>query len=540
MTQRKIALQEGWLHLPVRRDAPGHYVRLTSDGETLTELYLTLSETPDFYCAMDLTRLAGREVTLTSETLPQALMDAILPGGPLDGRNPLYAGLYREPLRPQYHFSSRRGWLNDPNGLFFDGSLYHLFYQHNPYATTHGSVNIGWGHATSPDGVRWTQRPEAIQTLTSTDLIASGSCIIDREGVAGYGKGAVIAAFTRLGTVDYHVSPHIVCPSLGQYLAYSQDGGDTFTLFPDNPAIPTQDGKDWRDPRLFEHPDGGFGAAVYETNERGNCVSFYHSDDLHHWTRTSRADDLYECPDLFRLTPVNGGEPKWVLYGADGMVRVGEFREGAFLQEGEKQPLDYGSSTYAGQTWNHHDDSEGRMHISWLLDARHFWNGNAAYPDMPFSQCMTVACLLTLERTPEGYRLRRNPVPAVDSLRQGEGDEVLARLATKVCLLPCLSGDLDVEVRAESTLRVQAGRVWFTYDPQTGLARFEGGKETVLQRKGPLRLRVLTDRTSCEFFLQGEISASYGQPMKDVPLDFSSADEFSLAGRRWAMQSIWG
>ena len=62
----------------------------------------------------------------------------------------------------------------------------------------------------------------------------------------------------------------------------------------------------------------------------------------------------------------------------------------------------------------------------------------------------------------------------------------------------------------------------------------------MLQRKGPLRLRVLTDRTSCEFFLQGEISASYGQPMKDVPLDFSSADEFSLAGRRWAMQSIWG
>jgi len=35
---------------------------------------------------------------------------------------------YDQPLRPQFHFSSLRNWLNDPNGMVYAGDKYHFFF----------------------------------------------------------------------------------------------------------------------------------------------------------------------------------------------------------------------------------------------------------------------------------------------------------------------------------------------------------------------------------------------------------------------------
>ena len=491
-------------------------------------------------CGMELEKHAGKTVTLTLEdpdgTAPAGLLDVIQEGEAMSEANPLYKDLYHEALRPQYHFSSRRGWLNDPNGLVFDGEKYHLYYQHNPYGILHGGVNIHWGHATSPDGVRWTEHSDGIRPWVSTCHIASGSCIVDYDGVAGYGKGAIIAAFTHLASANFRGSEEL--PSDGQFLAYSTDGGMSFTLFPECPAIPTENGQSWRDPRIFHDPEGGFGIAVYETTEKGNCVSFYHSSDMHSWVRTARADDLFECPDLFRLTPEESGEPKWVLYGADSMYRVGEFTRGVFTQEGERFPLDYGLCTYAGQTWTGRDDSDGRMHISWLRDDKLSWTDPTSYPGMGFSQQMTVPCLLKLHKTPDGYRVSRTPIPALDTLHDGEPAKFSIDSCEKVDfdLLPL--GDMRLEINCEGPLTVSCGIGSFVYDPSTGEIVFDGGnKKFTLQKKGALSLRILTDVMSCEFFIQDEISASYGQEMAGKPLTLQGSLEGS--GLCWAMKSIW-
>jgi len=550
MQERSVKIERGWLHLPIRRSIDSRcYVKFLVDGKQFAELYLGLaSDKPDFWCGMELEKYIGKTITMVLDDqgteVPTGILDGIVEGEAMDRNNPLYPDLYQEALRPQYHFTSRRGWMNDPNGLVFDGKNYHLYYQHNPYGITHGGVNIHWGHAVSDDCLHWVERPDGIRPWVSNCHIASGSCIVDYDGVAGYGKGTIIAAFTHLGSINYRTldetGAHPRCPSEGQYLAYSTDGGNSFTLFPECPLIPTKDGQRWRDPRIFHDPEGGFGIAVYETTEKGNCVSFYHSDDLHSWERTSRAEDLFECPDLFKLTPINGGEDKWVLYGADGKYRIGDFAKGVFSDDGTRYCLDYGKGTYAGQTWTGCDDSNGRTHICWLLADKTSWVEPSVFPDMGFSQQMTVPCLLKLVSTPEGYRLTRTPIPAVDSLHTG--DKALLNIDTtrhaEIDLL--LQGDMCLDISCEAPINILCGTAEISYNPLTGEAVFDGGHRSgVLQKKGSLSLRVLTDTTSSEFFLQEEFSASYGQEMAGITLVIRSEKDFTIKGTVVAMMSIW-
>lgn len=529
MAERKMTLTTGWLHLPIERSAAGRYLSVICEGETVLELFASIAEgTPAFYCPLDLTNWKGREIAMRLEGNSEALHGIVQTEAMRHG-HPLYPNLGEEGLRPKYHYTARRGWISDANGLFFDGERYHLYYQHNPYSVLPRNASIGWGHAVSTDCVHWREGCEAMRPMRRNDLVASGSCIVDRRGCAGFGCGAVIAAYTRLNAFDW-TNQTFFHPAHGQYFAYSTDGGTTFSDFPENPVIPTENGAPWRDPRLTELEDGRFCCSVYETKDGEDCVSFYLSDDLRHWTKASSATDLCECPDFFPLKVRESQETVWVLYGGRGNVRTGQFCDGRFLASGPEYYLDYGPSAYAGQTWTGTKDSHTRRHISWLIDGDLRWdsqlNGwsenNQSYPDMPFSQCMSVVCELSVVRAGAEYRVLRQPIEALETLRQGA--ETVNASGKRIEISLFRSGDAQLTIVCTQPIHVALGNAWFDYDPSAAEARFSSGRTAHLLRGGALSLRVLTDAMSAEFFLQDEISASYGMRIDETPQLFVESE----------------
>ena len=129
--------------------------------------------------------------------------------------------------RPSFHFSPKKNWMNDPNGMFFYKGVYHLYYQHNPDASVWGPMH--WGHATSLDLKHWEEQPIA---LFPDDLgtIFSGSAVVDHDNTSGLGQEgnpAIIAIYTNHDSEKASIGKEINFQT--QSIAYSLDSGQTWT-----------------------------------------------------------------------------------------------------------------------------------------------------------------------------------------------------------------------------------------------------------------------------------------------------------------------
>jgi fructan beta-fructosidase len=396
----ELLVNKAYLHLPVKNGAPKHWVSLRVDGQVARDFEIELAETaPDWWAFIELAPWQGKRLTVEADKMPvpTAGFQSICQADAV----PDAATLYQEALRPQLHFSSRRGWNNDPNGLVRYRGEYHLFYQHNPYGWNWG--NMHWGHAVSRDLVHWRELDEALIPDRQGTMF-SGSAVVDARNTSGLGSRAH-PAMVCLYTAAGDTSRESAKVPFTQCLAYSLDGRG-FQKFAGNPVVNAITPGN-RDPKVFWHePTQKWVMALYVETNKIHTIQFFGSADLKQWSFLSQSDGFFECPDFFEL-PVDGKARKWVLTAASSEYQVGTFDGRRFLGETGKLPGHRGQGFYAAQTYS--DMADGRrIQIGWL---------QAPSPGMPFNQCMTLPLELSLKNTSEGPRLAWQPVKELRKLR---------------------------------------------------------------------------------------------------------------------------
>lgn len=540
MIQKTFSTSSGYLHIPVHgsKAETAYYVEVIADGVCRNEFLINLRMTDDlpyFYVAMHAARYGTSEITLVcrDENAPADLFDDILEGKRIVEEPELYPNLYQEPYRQRIHFSPARGWLNDPNGLFYQNGVFHMYFQHNPLANQHMATNLSWGHATTTDCVHFQEHPDAMMPRNSLLHVASGSAVVDQYNIAGFGEDAIIAAYTDLESPSY-LGRMPQDRNAGQNIMISIDGGMTFRDIAEgvNPVIPVVPYTlKWRDPKLLFLDEKTLCMAVYETYEDQNCVSFYRSHDAIHWEFCSRNMDLYECPDLIQLT-ADDGSKHWVLYSASGRYFVGKFDDFAFHAGKGEGWLDYGNACYAGQSFNNYPDDSKRLHIAWLGDGM-LWAGDKAYglmKDVGFNQSMSLICELSLHKTNDGYRVFRKPIDALLDLRQDK--HTISLQGNLPLSFPC-----EIVFPLEKSMSVLIDGTGFSYDADTRTISSTSGKQYILHQEGVPEARLFADRRSMECFVGEEISLSYtnDMPARGITVTCNEPPTAEM----WTLRSIW-
>ncbi|MBM3335688.1 glycoside hydrolase family 32 protein [Candidatus Sumerlaeota bacterium] len=446
---------------------------------------------PDFWVSLDVGPHVGKKARIEVDQMREDSkgLAAIRQSDEVpDAEN-----LYKEKYRPQFHFSSRRGWNNDPNGLVYYKGEYHLFYQHNPYGWNWG--NMHWGHAVSRDLVHWQELPVALYP-DELGTMFSGSAVVDSHNTAGFQEGPespVVCIYTAAGGTNFRSQGQ----PFTQCIAYSLDRGRSWKKYEKNPALPHIIGRN-RDPKVIWHEDSKKWVMALYLDK--NDFALFGSNDLKTWKRLCdvAVPGTSECPEFFEI-PVDGNKSntRWVFYGGNGSYLVGRFDGTTFKAELGPHALNYGNCFYASQTFNNIPPDDGRrIQIAW---------GRVGHPDMPFNQMMDFPVELTLRTTDEGLRLFAQPVREIERLHRKkhtwqnvalkEGDNPLEGIAGD---LFHIVAEFKVGDARQFGFTIRGASV--TYHVQNQALSCREKTAPLKPTDGKIQLEILVDRTSVEIF----------------------------------------
>jgi fructan beta-fructosidase len=486
--ERAMDIGKVYLNFPVKNGAAMRHVSLLVNGREERAFDIELADgKPDWWAFLDATPFRHQVVTLKVDKLPDGStgLSSINQSDEIEGSSELY----HESLRPQFHFTSRRGWLNDPNGLVYFKGEYHLFYQHNPYGWNWG--NMSWGHAVSKDLVHWYELPVAIYP-DEHGAMWSGSAVVDWNNTAGFQDGhdpAMVAMMTAAGN------------PFTQEIAYSNDRGRTWSKYQDNPVL-QHIAADNRDPKVtWFAPDKKWVMALYLDH---HDYEIFDSKDLKHWNKLqdfTLAGDA-ECPNFFEI-PMEGDvhDERWVFFGASGVYVVGRFDGHTFTPETRPRHLESGNCWYASQIYSDIPVRDGRcILVPWgRLPSGDMFRG------MPFNQMMGLPVELTLKSGPKGAVLNVNPVRELASLRGRKYKIHPQTFGESANPLVGIQGDLfeieaQIEPGAAKQIQFNLRGVPLTYDVAGQKLSCLGCQADLLPINDKIDLHIFVDRASVDIY----------------------------------------
>ncbi|CCK70407.1 beta-fructofuranosidase SUC2 KNAG_0E01410 [Huiozyma naganishii CBS 8797] len=328
--------------------------------------------------------------------------------------------------RPLVHLTPHEGWMNDPNGLWYDAKeeLWHVYYQYNPNDTVWG-LPLYWGHSTSKNLTLWDDVGVAIEPMANNSGAYSGCMVIDYSNTTGF-FGEDVSPEQRVVAIWTYNTPE----SETQYLSYSLDGGYSFRSYSGNPVL-ENNSTQFRDPKVMWHEETQKWIMVVAKAQQFK-IGIYTSDDLKEWTPVSdftRGGYLgyqYECPGLVKL-PVEGntsaGNGSWVLFvsinpgspqgGSSTQYFIGDFNGTHFIPTYENtNSIDSGKDYYALQTFFNSPDNQ-TYGIAWASN----WQYSAFVPTDPWRSSMSLVRKFVLEEfqaNPETKLLNIKSTPILD------------------------------------------------------------------------------------------------------------------------------
>ena len=497
--EKEFTVENKYLIMPIQNNGKGEgrggdkrkTLMLYIDGKAVRQYNMRLApsaELADWYAFFTIGNYKGKkarvEATATAAGFALIKQSDTVPGE---------ENFYKEPHRPQFHFTQKVGWSNDVNGLVYQDGKWHFFFQYNPVEVLWG--NMTWGHAVSEDLLHWEQRASALfPGCMAKGACWSGSATLDKKNTAGWGENAMVALFTDIGN--------------GEAVAYSIDKGETFTYYEGNPVVK----HDGRDPKIIWYAYGKQDKPLNDKAQdlgghwvmavfQSGGVAFYTSTNLKDWTEQSHLPGYFECIDLIKL-PVDGdvNNTRWVVYGADAKYAVGQFDGSKFTPEHKGKYQVHFGAYYAAQTFDNSPDGR-RIQIGWV---------QVAAPG-PYNQHFSFPHCLTLHKTGDGIRMFAAPIKEIETLRAKTNKaEPRKMTANKPVNLPVGSDLLDirltVEVGSAETIELNVPGSTIKYDAQAKTLEFAGLSGDAKKDKGvPLapvdgriKLQVLVDRSVME------------------------------------------